>query len=90
MFRFCRVYDTITSPFQSIKRKKYVQSDPTKLEKRLKSKPEFRVSKIEVKKYEVIDQIKIHYDDDTEWSFGPDCGEDDPRKLIMTLSLIHI
>ena len=54
------------------------------LEKVLKEKTEFRVTKVTVKKWEVIDQIKIHFDDDTEWSYGPDCGDEDPRALIMT------
>ena len=84
MYSSFRIYSSVTNPFKRKKQRKYIQSDTTKLEKRLKSKTEFRVSKVEVKKYEVIDQIKIHYDDDTEWSFGPDCGDDDPRALIMT------
>jgi len=33
----------------------------------LKAKTEFRVKKVEVQKWEAIDRIKIHYDDNTEW-----------------------
>ena len=52
--------------------------------KKLKETRDFRVSKLSAKKFSLLDQIKIHYDDNTEWSYGPDCGDDDARVLVMT------
>ena len=49
-----------------------------------KEETSFRIKKIEVKKYEAIDQIKITYDDNTEWTSGHDDGDKDSRSVIMT------
>jgi len=47
-------------------------------------KPSFRISSIEIKRGDAIDQIKIIYDDGQEWCAGHDGGKADKRKVVLT------
>lgn len=50
----------------------------------LKPEVSYRVKKIEVKRGDAIDRIKITYDDGTVWSNGHDGGKADSRAAVMT------
>ena len=49
----------------------------------LEGEKPYRVRKIEVKRSNAIDSVKISYDDETFWSVGHDGGKADPRVAVM-------
>jgi len=58
---------TVFREMFQIKSSKISKESERLLDLTLKTKAEFRIKKVEVQKWEAIDQIKFHYDDNTEW-----------------------